>query len=134
MPHKVITIPAKAIPKARPRKGKYGFYTPDTTQNFENLIKMIASQHFEQPLDVPITLDITFKLPRPKRLIWKTKPMPELPCANQPDIDNLEKSVLDGLNGIAFMDDRQVWEKHSKKVYHAGGDRPETIIKIEWGE
>jgi len=127
MPTKTIVIPAKAIPKARPRKGKHGFYTPKTTQQFENFIKMIASQHF-------IDIAITFKLPRPKRITWKTKPMPEIPCASRPDLDNLEKSVLDGLQGIAFIDDRQVWKKTSKKIYHAGNGRPETIIEISWGD
>jgi len=135
MPTKTITIPAKAIPKARPRKGKHGFYTPKTTQQFENFIKMIASRHFKQPVAEaePIDIAITFKLPRPKRLTWKTKPMPEIPCASRPDLDNLEKSVLDGLQGIAFIDDRQVWKKTSKKIYHAGDGRPETIIEISWG-
>ena len=132
MPTKTIVIPAKAVPKARPRKGKHGFYTPNTTQHFEDFVKMVAYQQFDHPITEPVELEITFKMPRPKRMMWKRKPMPEVPCANQPDLDNLEKSVLDGLQGVAFLDDRQVWKKTSKKIYHAGDGRPETIIKISW--
>ena len=129
-----LIIPSKPIPKARPRKGKYGFYTPKTTTNYENLVKTIAMQYFEKPIDKPIQLHIKFKMPRPKRLIWKTKSMPEQPCDTRPDLSNLIKSIEDGLNGIAFYDDRQIYKLHAEKVYHAGNDKPETIIYILWEE
>ena len=35
----------------------------------------------------------------------------------RPDVDNLVKAVLDGLNGIAFKDDCQVVEVHATKGY-----------------
>ena len=31
-----------------------------------------------------------------------------LPCANNIDLDNLVKSIKDGLNGVVWVDDRQV--------------------------
>ena len=34
-----------------------------------------------------------------------------------PDIDNLLKTVLDGLNGVAFRDDAQVCEVVASKRY-----------------
>jgi len=120
------------VAKARPRNGKYNnFYTPEKTKNYENLIKMAASQIFNKPLDNPIELSIKFKLPRPKRLIWKKKPMIESPCDKRPDIDNLVKAVIDGLQGVAFIDDAQIWKISAEKVYHAGDDKPETIIMIK---
>lgn len=35
----------------------------------------------------------------------------------KPDIDNILKVVLDGLNGIAYEDDKQVVLTQCKKVY-----------------
>lgn len=46
----------------------------------------------------------------------------------KPDIDNLEKFVLDFLNGIVFQDDKQVISLKSEKLY---SDTPKTEIKIE---
>ena len=133
MPEVTLIIPARPVPKARPRMGKYGnVYTPKDTQQYENLVKMVASQCFDKPLDCPVELYIKFKLPRPRKLIWKKKPMPEMPHACRPDISNYIKSIEDGLNGIAFYDDKQIWKLTAEKVYHAGDDKPETIVKVRW--
>ena len=46
----------------------------------------------------------------------------------RPDIDNLVKIVLDGLNGVAFMDDKQVIELYAIKRYSI---EPRTEIMVE---
>ena len=133
----MITFVIKGIPKVkqRPRfaarNGKILTYTPKTTASFENLVKLKAEQEFDHPLDGAISLAIRFHLPRPKRLIWKTKPMPEVYSDKRPDIDNLAKSIIDGLNGIAFKDDGQIADLHVTKKYHAGNNEPKTIIMVE---
>jgi len=35
----------------------------------------------------------------------------------KPDIDNIVKAVLDGMNGIVYLDDKQVVDLHLTKVY-----------------
>lgn len=45
------------------------------------------------------------------------------------DIDNLAKTYLDGLNGIAWHDDRQVIDLHVKKRYVTENERVELEIK-----
>ena len=37
--------------------------------------------------------------------------------SKRPDLDNLNKSVMDALNGIVYRDDCQVVTLNSKKVY-----------------
>lgn len=133
----MVSFIIKGIPqvKQRPRfamkKGKVYAYTPKSTASFENLVKLKAEEEFPKPLEGSVRLAIRFYMPRPKRLIWKTKPMPEIHSDKRPDIDNLAKSVIDGLNNVAFIDDAQVADLHITKKYHAGNDESKTIIILE---
>jgi Holliday junction resolvase RusA-like endonuclease len=46
-----------------------------------------------------------------------------------PDIDNLEKAVLDGLNGVAYLDDKFVVVKNAVKRYVVVGvPRVEVVV------
>jgi Holliday junction resolvase RusA-like endonuclease len=49
---------------------------------------------------------------------------PRLP---RPDIDNLEKAVLDALNGVAWKDDTQVARVVKEKTY---GTEGRTTVRI----
>jgi len=132
----MVTFVIKGIPKVKQRPrfasrgGKVITYTPKTTASFENLVKLKAEKEFKHPLDGAIDLAIRFYLPRPQRMIWKTKPMPEVCCDKRPDIDNLAKAIIDGLNGIAFRDDGQIADLHVTKKYHAGNGEPKTVIMV----
>jgi len=57
--------------------------------------------------------------------------MPRQYCDKRPDIDNLAKSVIDGLNNIAFKDDGQIADLHITKHYHSGEQEPRTVITVE---
>jgi Holliday junction resolvase RusA-like endonuclease len=134
-----IIIPGAPVAKPRAK----GFYNKKTHQmhhyykndkvlrSFEQLIKLKAEPLFPQPLSCPICISIHFLLPRPKGMMWKKKDMPRVPNPHRPDIDNCIKTVIDSLNGIAYLDDGQITEIHAKKEYHAGNEGPKTIIKIE---
>ena len=36
---------------------------------------------------------------------------------HRPDIDNISKIILDGLNGVAYKDDLQITDLSIKKIY-----------------
>jgi len=57
--------------------------------------------------------------------------MPSIFTDKRPDIDNLAKSVIDGLNDIAFRDDGQIAMLHIQKRYCEGNSQSRTSIKIE---
>lgn len=126
----VGTPVAKARPRAAHVGGHTRIYTPKKSKDFEFMVKKEAEKLFLKPFDGCIRVDIFFYLPRPKRLFWKTKPMPECYCDKRPDIDNLAKSVLDGLNRIAFRDDGQISELSVVKKYHAGDAHPKTTVCV----
>jgi len=89
-----------------------------------------ASTYTGPPLTGPIVCAMSFVFPRPASMVWKKKPMPQTCHTKKPDIDNLQKSVLDALNKLAFVDDSQVCAIHSFKDYAAGGDQPRVQIRI----
>jgi len=134
----VITIEISGTPIAKPRprgartkSGKIIFYTPTKGKRFENIVREHAEKKCKQPVSCAIKMTILFLMPRPQRLIWKTRPMPRMPCDKKPDYDNLAKSATDGLNGVAFYDDAQITDCHIRKRYHAGDEGPKTIITLE---
>ena len=47
------------------------------------------------------------------------------------DIDNYAKAILDGLNGIAYKDDKQVTELRLKKIKVESKDNQRAVIVIE---
>ncbi len=72
------------------------------------------------PLVVALSVRLTFGMPRPSSKVWKRKAMPMYPHTAKPDVDNLAKAVLDALNGIAYLDDRQVAHLEVFKVVVSG--------------
>ena len=103
MKHLFFEVATKPVPKGRPRFARGRVFTPSTTKNFEKLIHVqcglaMTLQKFER-LTGPVEVFIEFQYKRPKKT--------ELSCPRA-DIDNLVKAVLDGINGIAFDDDKQV--------------------------
>lgn len=88
-----IVIPGRAVPKARPRLGRNGnVYTPRRTKQYEELVGWKAKEVIKQPFEGSISLQIRVYV---RRNVF-------------PDLDNIAKSVMDGLNGAAYKDDRQV--------------------------
>lgn len=110
--------------KARPRfSQKSGtVYTPAKTVRYERLIRkaFLDAGGNAIPSDcyVGITVDAYFQIPKSytkgKRLACEHNiNRPD----KKPDIDNILKIVLDGLNGVAYADDKQVIEVRCRKFY-----------------
>lgn len=118
-------VEGKPVGKARPRFARMGdgvkTYTPKTTRDYERMIgEGFLSQGgtvFEHKY---LSVRITAYFPIPKstrkaeRLLMETG---YVPYDKKPDCDNLAKSVLDGLNGVAWIDDKQVVSLKVKKYY-----------------
>ncbi|MFD0825831.1 RusA family crossover junction endodeoxyribonuclease [Neobacillus sp. M.A.Huq-85] len=69
-------------------------------------------------LEGPISLVVTFYMPIPKNgKSCGVKVKEGQFHISTKDLDNLVKGLLDALNGIAFIDDKQVCQINSEKVY-----------------
>lgn len=120
-----FVIPGEPHGKGRPRAVRVGtgvrMFTPKQTVNYENLIKMSYYQQLGQKkLNGAIEADITGMFPIPKSESKKKRGLMldgEIHHTKKIDCDNLAKTVLDALNGIAYDDDKQVFRLNVEKVY-----------------
>lgn len=128
-----FTIDRKPFGKQRPRFGKWGTYTPPETTAMENYIKMCYNNQIGIMFSGEVKLTLNFYYPIPKsvtkkvlKLITDGKKRPTV----KPDIDNVEKIVLDSLNKVAFPDDAAVVSITSDKWY-AIDSEPRIEVEIE---
>ena len=73
--------------------------------------------------DVPVTvvIEAVFSIPKSWTRAKKAEAAAGKLAPGKPDIDNILKVVLDGLNGIAYEDDKQVTIVQCKKFYSKPG-------------
>lgn len=127
-----LTIPLEPVAKGRPKFGKNGHaYTPQKTRDYEDAVRMYARMAIKRPLAGDLRVTLHFYMPIPKSWSKAKKQRAatgELRPSVTPDIDNLSKAVLDGLNnGIGYWDDKQIVELHAAKFY----GMPRTIVRLE---
>ena len=129
-----FVVPIKCVAKQRPRYSSYTktFFTPKKTKEFEADIAAYAAFHMQKhkfsKLSGPVKVDLKIYLKVPAS--WSKKKKIEALEGNiypegNGDLDNHIKSILDGLNGVAFDDDRQVVSITAQKAYFK-----ENIIHI----
>ena len=88
-------------------------YTPKKTEDFERRVAWAARVALRsRQVSGPFAVSMVYYLPTQRRV----------------DVDNLVKSVLDGLNGILWDDDSDVVELHATKALDRGN--PRTEVKI----
>lgn len=137
-----FVIPGNPRGKGRHRTVRIGnkniFRTPEETANYENLVKLffrnaaasVGWRMVEPGIPLFVTIDVRFKAAKSmtrKKLDacgwWVTK---------TPDCDNIEKIILDALNGIAYYDDSQVAKQMCSKRYTV--NEPTVMVKISTKE
>ena len=119
-----INIPGKPIGKARPKFSRVGnfvkTYTPEQTVNYENFVKMCWMNSGAEKLKGNIIAVIVARFIIPQSYSKKKrKELNEKYCPKKPDCDNIAKSILDALNGIAYDDDSQIIDLSITKLYSA---------------
>lgn len=119
--------------KQRPRfNGKFA-YTPKETVNYENWVKACYLEKYsnEKPLETALQVTIIAFFDIPKSISKKKREQMlnnEIYPTIKPDTDNIAKSILDSLNGIAYLDDKQVIKLVVEKYY---AEVPSVSIEIK---
>lgn len=112
-----LIIMTKPMTKQRPRFNRNGIvFTPKQTTDYEKLIATKWKEKYKIPTEKAVEVDLYFTFERPKS--WTKKKRENMKFHTlKPDVDNLEKAILDGLNKVAFVDDKQVFSVSAKKYY-----------------
>ena len=107
-------VEGNPVPKQSFNMGKYGGYPKKGVKEWEELIGWQAKLcHRGTPLQGNLQVDMQFYLGHKRRV----------------DLDNLSKSVLDGMNGIVYEDDRQVVKLYLEKYYDK--ERPGVMVTVK---
>lgn len=120
----------------RPRFGGHAAYKSTEAQAYEDSIAWAYRKACPgaEPIREPIGIRIAAAYPIPKtdsREVTTKKQAGAILPDKKPDIDNVAKAILDALNGIAWVDDKQVVRLVAYKRYH---DPPGLIVTIMTGE
>jgi Holliday junction resolvase RusA-like endonuclease len=129
-------IPGEPVGKGRPRfttaNGHPRTYTPEKTVDFENRVRAIATgkMHGCKPVDGPLFVEILADFAIPKSFSRKDKANANLGGLlpiKKPDVDNIAKAVCDALNGVVYLDDKQIVEIKVRKRY---GLEPCIMVRV----
>ena len=134
-----VTIPGQPIGKERPRLNtKTGrVYTPQRTRDYEARIAAAWKEAYpeqepsEDSAKTPYRLYVEayFQIPKGvnqsdrERMINR-----DIFPGKKPDLDNICKAAMDGLNGVAYVDDAQIVSIMSYKVY---SEEPRLVLTLQ---
>ena len=110
-----IVFHGTPIGKSRPRFGRTKAggvvtYTPQKTRDYERALKSFAQVAMigKTVLEGPVKVTITAYFSHKTKTGWHV---------SRPDLDNIIKAILDGLNGVVFKDDACVSILLASKSY-----------------
>ena len=122
----------KGRPRFSTRGGFVKTYTPEKTASYENFVKLCYLNKYKgQKLDGEIVAEIIAYFPIPKSFSKKKRAEAiegKIKPTKKPDTDNIAKTILDSLNGIAFEDDKQVVALLVKKLY---GEEAKVVVVLK---
>lgn len=127
-----IKIPGEPQGKKRPRMTKAGtVYTASETVKYEKFVKACWKAQAKGKMFhgcVRVAITAFYGIPK---TVSKAARLAMLDCTRRPDkkpdIDNVVKIILDGLNKAAYDDDKQVVSVDAKKYY---GAEPHVIVTV----
>ena len=128
----LLTFKGLPVAKERPRKGKYGIYTPKKTSSWESFAKTIASlamrnkERFDGAvyIDMVINFPVSATWPDWKKAYALTGLIHH---TRTPDADNILKAVGDAMNEVIYKDDSKACVVHVEKKYSY---EPSVVVKI----
>ncbi len=123
-------IKGKARPRFSTANGYVRSYTPKTTTDYERAVKDEFRYNHAGFGEKAVSVEIYafFKIPKSYTKKKCRESLDGVFCQKKPDSDNIAKIVCDGLNGVAYQDDKQVVDCRVVKKWTEGEERIEVEI------
>jgi Holliday junction resolvase RusA-like endonuclease len=109
-------------------------YTPEKTVSYESLVAMAGHEAMAgRPVLEAAVVGRPWTSAWPVPASWSQKKRAaalagQIRPTTKPDIDNVEKAIFDGLNGVTWKDDVQVVDVRKGKRY---SDTPGVWVEIQ---
>ena len=114
-----IRIPGRPVPKGRPRfkviGGQVRVFTPATTTQYEQKVAAAWRAAKLPMFDGPVAIEVHISTDGAVVTVVPIT-VTEASTKLRSDLDNVVKALMDGLNGVAYTDDRQVVQIVAYKV------------------
>jgi Holliday junction resolvase RusA-like endonuclease len=128
----IFTIRGEPRGKGRPRFTKTGrVYTPTETAQYESLVGLSyrnSARGYKFTSPVRVTIKAFLKPPKKSKKVVEDMLNGRILPTKKPDVDNIAKIILDGLNKVAWDDDTQVIEMMVTKRY---SEEPLVAVIVE---
>jgi Holliday junction resolvase RusA-like endonuclease len=129
-------IPGEPMSKQRHRTTKTGrTYTPEQTVNYENLIKYtymsLENREFWDNETMQVTIIALFSIPKSFSKSRVKMCMGGAIAPSTKDCDNIAKIVCDGLNNIAYTDDKHICGLNVVKIYTEDNSKVGVYVEIQ---
>ena len=145
----MFVVNGEPMAKQRPRATTYGkiarVYTPKDTINYENKVLSCYKDRckelsvdteiplFDRSEILEVGISAYFPLRQSdfgKKGLNKSgrEKIEKKYCPSHKDCDNIAKIILDGLNGIAYLDDKQVVRLSVEKIWSI--DNPRVVVQL----
>lgn len=136
-----FTVPGKPVPQGGMTafaKGNRAFVThkkPKELGDYRARVALAATQAGAELTRAPVIVNASFLLPRPKGHYGTGRNASQLRASaphwpmTKPDIDKLERALLDAITGVVIADDSQVIRSYCDKQYAL--EAPRTVVYIE---
>lgn len=132
-----IYIPGKAVPQGRPRFATIGkgvrAYDPKQSVDYKSWVKHCALEVMGKagvaiiPRDIPLHMILNVTIVKPASV-----PKRRLCPVVKPDLDNIQKTIQDALEGITYQADQQIVSVRAVKRY--GACDSVTVTLQDWSE
>ncbi len=132
----IFTVPGNPVGKGRhktARRGKFiTMYTPEKTASYESLVAHAAhvAMAGRSLIAGAVSVELDIRISIPASWSGKRKGMAqrgEIAATKKPDIDNVEKAIFDGLNGVVWKDDVQAVHVSKRKRY---AETPGVVVIV----
>lgn len=132
-----FTVPGEPVAKGRAKvstiNGHVSLRTPTKTVRYESTVALFSSRAMgsRDLFAGAVSLVVTAVFTIPKSWSQKRRAQnlvtPEF-VVKRPDLDNIIKSLCDGMNGVVWVDDCQVGLTTGSKVY---GEHPRVDVVVD---